>query len=130
MPFSPDAARAFMSPSSTALNGCFVFHSGCSGASAFTRASAKANWTLIGCSAQSVPSLSKVAMRCSGGTNRGLARSVTVSMNVKMLCLAVPSFHEGNGSVCAPTVPSNPIRTITPIKPRMRAARTRTNDGR
>ena len=43
-PFSPDAARAFMSPSRTALNGCLVFHSGFFGASAFTRSSAKANW--------------------------------------------------------------------------------------
>jgi hypothetical protein len=45
MPFSPDAASAFMSPSRTALNGYVVFHSGCFGARAFTRASAKANWT-------------------------------------------------------------------------------------
>ena len=32
-PFSPEAASAFMSPSSTAANGCLVFHSGCIGAS-------------------------------------------------------------------------------------------------
>ncbi len=31
-PCSPAAASAFMSPSSTALKGCVVFHSGCSGA--------------------------------------------------------------------------------------------------
>ena len=55
-----------MSPSSTALNGCLFFHSGCCGASALTRSSAKASWTYIGCSTHSVPSLSKVAMRCGG----------------------------------------------------------------
>ncbi len=66
MPFSPDAASAFMSPSSTALNGCFVFHSGCFGASAFTRSMAKSNWKYAGCSAHSVPSLSNTAMRSSG----------------------------------------------------------------
>jgi len=43
-PFSPEAASVFMSPSSAALNGCFVFHSGCFGASAFTRSSAKKSW--------------------------------------------------------------------------------------
>ena len=32
MPCSPDSASVFMSPSSTALNGCLSFHSGCAGA--------------------------------------------------------------------------------------------------
>ena len=68
MPFSPDAANASASPSSTALKGCIVFHSGCGGASTFTRSSAKASWVYIGCSTQSVPSLSIVAMRSSGFT--------------------------------------------------------------
>ena len=62
-PFSPDAASAFMSPSSTALNGCLVFQPGFCGASALTRSRMKASWTYIGCSIHSVPSLSKVAMR-------------------------------------------------------------------
>ena len=38
-PFSPEAASAFMSPSSTALNGCLVFQPGFCGASALTRSS-------------------------------------------------------------------------------------------
>ena len=66
-------ASAFMSPSSTALNGCLVFQSGFCGASALTRSSAKANWTYIGCSHHSVPSLSNVAMRSAGGTKSGAA---------------------------------------------------------
>src|SRR5262249_9065495 len=44
IPFWPDAATAFMSPSSTALNGCLLFHSGCFGASARTRSRANASW--------------------------------------------------------------------------------------
>ena len=55
-----------MSPSSNALNGCLVFHSGCSGAIALTRSKAKASWKYIGCSDHSVPSLSNVAMRSVG----------------------------------------------------------------
>ena len=43
-PRSPDAASAFMSPSSTALNGCCVFHCGNFGAIARTRSIANANW--------------------------------------------------------------------------------------
>ena len=62
-PFSPDAASALKSPSSTALNGCLVFQSGFFGASALTRSRMKASCTYIGCSIHSVPSLSKVAMR-------------------------------------------------------------------
>ena len=57
-----------MSPSSAALNGCRVFHSGCCGASAFTRSIANASWKYIGCSDHSVPSLSNTAIRSAGAT--------------------------------------------------------------
>src|SRR5262249_37832277 len=53
------------------------------------------------CSTQSVPSLSKVAMRASGGTNFGLALSVVVRTKSTMACLAAVSFQEGNGSSAA-----------------------------
>ena len=66
-----------MSPSSAALNGCVFFHSGWSGASAFTRSSAKASWVYIGCSTHRVPSLSNVAMRSAGGTKSGPPCRVT-----------------------------------------------------
>ena len=62
-----------MSPSSTALNGCVFFHSGCLAATAFTRSSAKANWMYIGCSTHSVPSLSNTAMRSGSGDEVGRA---------------------------------------------------------
>ncbi len=55
------------------------FHSGCCGASTFTRSSAKRSWKYIGCSAQSVPSLSKVAMRSLGGTKSDEPSLVTFS---------------------------------------------------
>jgi hypothetical protein len=41
---SPPASAAFRSFSSTALKGGFSFHSGWSGASAFTRSIANRNW--------------------------------------------------------------------------------------
>src|SRR5439155_11837224 len=95
---SPPASAAFRSPLSNDANGSFVFHSGCCGASAFTRSSANSNWKYIGCSHQSVPSLSNVAMRSSGGTKSGEPSFVTLATNSTMDCLAAPSFHEDNGS--------------------------------
>ena len=53
----------------------------------------------IGCSTQSVPSWSKVAMRSSGGTNFGPRLSVVALTNSTMACLAGPSFHEGRSVV-------------------------------
>jgi len=44
-PFSPSAARAARSSASTDLKGSRVRHSGCCGAIAFTRSTAKAIWT-------------------------------------------------------------------------------------
>jgi hypothetical protein len=41
---SPPASAPFTSPFKSDANGACVFHSGCCGASAFTRSSAKTNW--------------------------------------------------------------------------------------
>jgi hypothetical protein len=100
-PFSPDAASAFMSPSSTALNGCLVFQPGFCGAIALTRSRMKANCTYIGCSIHSVPSLSKVAMRWSGGTKSGPPWVVTRATKLVIDDLVAPSFQDGSGSACA-----------------------------
>src|SRR5882724_9490597 len=100
-PRSPDSARVFMSSSRTALKGCLSFHSGCKGAMALTRSSAKASWTYIGCSHHSVPSLSKVAMRCSAGTKSGPPCVVTRATKLTIDVFVGPSFHDGNASACA-----------------------------
>ncbi len=113
-PCSPAAASASMSPSIAALNGWVVAHSGCSGASAWTRSSAKASWVYIGCSTQSVPSLSKVAMRSASGTKSGLASSVTASTNATIAALASPSFQEGSGSSCAWAAPATSATATSP----------------
>src|SRR5436190_16826108 len=52
----------------------------------------------MGCSHQSVPSLSNVAMRSSGSTNSGLPSLDTFSTNAMIDCLAGHSFHDGSGS--------------------------------
>jgi hypothetical protein len=98
MAFSPPAATAFMSPFSSEEKGSFSFHSGSCGASAFTRSTAKKAWEYIGCSAQSVPSLSNVAMRSAAGTKFAEPSFVTFSTNWRIACLAVVSFQDGNGS--------------------------------
>ena len=100
-PFSPSAASALRSSSSTALNGCFFFQSGCRGASAFTRSIANMIWKYIGCSDHSVPSLSKVAMRWSTGTKSGAPGVVTRGTKSVIDFFAAPSFQEGRGSVWA-----------------------------
>src|SRR5262245_55514522 len=81
------------------LNGCLAFHSGCLGARAFTRSKAKNPWKYIGCSLQSVPSLSNTAIRAGGATNCGPPWVVTASTNFTMACLLGPSFQDGSGSV-------------------------------
>src|SRR4029079_11673832 len=96
---SPPASAPFTSPLSNEANGSFVFHSGCCGASVFTRSSAKNNWKYIGCSHQSVPSLSKVAIRSGGGTKSGEPSFVTFSTKSIIDFFAAPSFHEGRGPV-------------------------------
>src|SRR5438067_2091266 len=97
---SPPASAPITSPLSNEANGSFVFQSGCCGASAFTRSSAKSNWKYIGCSHQSVPSLSNVAMRSSGGTKFGEPSFVTFSTNSTIAFLGAVSFQDGSGS-CA-----------------------------
>ena len=57
------------------------------GASAFTRSSAKASWTYIGCSAHSVPSLSNVAMRSAAARSRGEPSLVTLATKSTIGCL-------------------------------------------
>src|SRR5277367_5117879 len=54
-------------------------------------------WVYKGCSVQSVPSWSNVAIRSAGGTNFGLDLSVVARTNSRMAFFAAPSFHEGNG---------------------------------
>ena len=48
-----------------------------------------------------MPSWSNVAMRSSGGTKLGLARSVVACTKSRIACFAGPSFHEASGVVCA-----------------------------
>src|SRR6202012_1369590 len=99
--------------SRTPLKGCAVFQSGCLGASCLTRSRTKASWTYIGCSTQSVPSLSKVAMRCSLGTKSAVPSLVTFSTNAMMAFLGAVSFHDGSGSVCACTqTDENAVETM------------------
>src|SRR6267154_5325170 len=101
MAFSPPPSAALRSPLSREAKGSLSFHSGCSGASALTRSSAKASWKYIGCSAHSVPSLSKVAILSADGTRSGEPCLVTRSTNVTIAFLVTASFHDGNGSVTA-----------------------------
>ena len=50
-----------------------------------------------GFSDQSVPSLSKVAMRSGGGTKSGPPSRVTRATKSTIDFLAAPSFHDGSG---------------------------------
>ena len=52
----------------------------------------------MGCSDQSVPSLSNVAMRSGTGTKSGVPGFVTRETKPVIACFAAPSFHEGSGS--------------------------------
>ncbi len=52
----------------------------------------------MGCSAQSVPSLSNVAMRSASGTKSGEPFVVTRSTKARTAFLVAVSFHEGSGS--------------------------------
>ena len=61
----------------------------------------KASWTYMGCSTQRVPSLSKVAMRWSGGTKSGEPMWVTRCTKFVIVCLGEVLFQEGSGSDCA-----------------------------
>src|SRR5271157_5809724 len=100
---SPPAITPFTSPRRSDANGSFSFHSGCWGASACTRSRAKNSWKYIGCSTQSVPSLSKTAMRSAGGTKSGEPFFVTFATNSMIVAFAGPSSHDesGSDSACA-----------------------------
>ncbi len=100
IPMVPDAATPAMSSSSTDLKGSLVCHSGCAEARRLTSAITNANCVYIGCSTQSVPSLSKSAMRSCSGTNSGLPSAVVRRTKSTIDCFASPSFHEGNASCC------------------------------
>jgi hypothetical protein len=66
---------------------------------------AKQNLKIHGCSAHSVPSLSKVAIRSATGTKPGEPGLVTVDTNVTKDCFVLPSFHDDSGSAaCAAAV--------------------------
>ena len=55
-------------------------------------------WKYIGCSDQSVPSLSKVAMRSPGATKSGPPSVVAAVTKSTIACLVGPSFQDGSGS--------------------------------
>src|SRR5664279_88858 len=80
-----------------------VFHSGWCGASSATRSKANTNCVYMGCSTHVVPSWSKVAMRCPGGTKSGLAGSVLTFTKLRIACFAGPAFHDGSGSCACAT---------------------------
>src|SRR5438105_3159821 len=98
---SPPAIAAFTSPLSNDAKGSLSFHSGCCGASSFTRSSAKKSWIGIGFSHQSVPSLSKVAIRSLGRTKSAEPSLVTLATKSVIDFLVAPSFHDGSGSAVA-----------------------------
>src|SRR5262249_54473639 len=83
-------------PESTVLNGSSALRPGFSAASVGTRSRQYIIWLYIGCSTHSVPSWSKVAMRSSGGTKFGFARSVVDRTKSRIACFAGPSFHEAS----------------------------------
>src|SRR5262245_14448774 len=93
-----------MSPARTDLYGSVSFHSGCGTASVLIRSKANSAWTYAGCSHQSVPSLSKTAIRSAGFTNSGEPSVVTCDTNCVIALREGPSFQEGSGS-CAWTNP-------------------------
>ena len=98
-PFSPASASALWSPSSTALNGCFSFHSGCLSASRLDAVEGERDLRRTsGCSHQSVPSLSNTAIRSAGGTKSGEPSFVTFATNAVIAFFGAVSFHDGSGS--------------------------------
>src|SRR5262245_57164959 len=114
-PPGPLSTTALTSPSSTPLNGCVVFHSGCFAASTLIRSRAKASWKYIGCSAHRVPSLSKTAMRSAGATKSAPPCVVVRPTKTMRAFLASPSFHDGSGSASASgDDDTGPLRGISP----------------
>src|SRR5688572_370971 len=66
--------------------------------SALTRSTTKASWLYTGCSDQSVPSLSKTAMRSGVGTKSGEPSFVTRSTNATIAFRGPVSRQDGRGS--------------------------------
>ena len=99
--FIVSLAIASRFPDITVLNGSTSASSGLALTTAGTRSRQYMTWEYIGCSTQSVPSWSKVAMRSAGGTNCGLPCVVVACTKSTMAFFAGPSFHDGSGSVCA-----------------------------
>ena len=92
------AARSPWSTSSTVLNGATLANSGFALTRAGTFSRQYITCEYIGCSTQSVPSWSKVAMRSSGATKFAPPVSVVALTKSTMAFFAGPSFHEGSGS--------------------------------
>ena len=97
----------FKSPLSSEANGSLVFHSGCCGASVFTRSKAKNDCTGSGCSHQSVPSLSKVAIRFGSGTKSGEPSFVTFATKSTMAFFASAVVPRGQWVLCVSDGASN-----------------------
>src|ERR1700722_5750495 len=76
----------------------------------------------MGCSTQSVPSWSKVAMRSASGTKSGLPASVVAWTNLTTASLAGPAFQEGRGSLSAS---ARPERLSAAAPPSISAANSR-----
>src|SRR5262245_25431790 len=68
----------------------------------------------MGCSTQSVPSWSNVAMRSAGGTKLGLPCVVVDLTKSTMAFFAAPSFQDGSGSVCAKATVVARLATTAP----------------
>ncbi len=80
-------------------------------------------WVYSGCSTQSVPSWSKVAMRSSGATKFLLYWSVVTRTKSRAACLAGPAFHEGRTPARSPLPRSRrAARAPTEAQPRLPAA--------
>src|SRR6185503_8737099 len=97
-PFIPVAIAVLKSPARIDLNGSVLRHSGCFGASVFTRSHMKNTWTGSGISHHNVPSLSKTATRSLTGTYSALPAVDTRVTKSSIDCLAWHSFQEGSGS--------------------------------
>ena len=96
--FSPPASAPFMSPLSSEAKGSLSCHSGMLRRQRLHAVEREGSWKYIGCSAQSVPSLSKMAMRSAGGTKSGEPSLSLVSTKATMAFFGAPSFHDGSGS--------------------------------
>src|SRR3954453_6292920 len=88
----PSSPRAVWSPASSAANSGAPAMLGSACTAVFSASTKKSNWTYVGRSHHSVPSLSKQATRSSTGT------SSTASRNATSASRAGPGRHDGNRS--------------------------------